>query len=185
MDKNRVVKEVRDWIIALGVAIIAALLIRTYLFAPVLVDGQSMMPTLHDQNRMIVNKIGYIVGEPERGDIVVFHATEERDYIKRVIGLPGDTVEYDNDVLLINGKKVDEPYLDEYKKQIEDGTLTDNFKVEELYGIKKIPKGKYWLMGDNRRFSQDSRHLGPIERNKIVGKTNLVFWPLNDFRTAE
>ncbi|MDF2556748.1 MAG: lepB [Bacillales bacterium] len=185
MDRNKVVKEVRDWIIALGVAIIAALLIRTFLFAPVLVDGQSMMPTLHDQNRMIVNKIGYIVGEPKRGDIVVFHATQDRDYIKRVIGLPGDTIEYKDDVLFINGKEVKEPYLDKYKSQIDEGTLTDNFSLEALHGMKKIPKGEYWLMGDNRRFSQDSRHLGPIKRDKILGKTSLVFWPLNEFRIAD
>lgn len=184
MDNKKVVKEIRDWVIALGVAIVAALLIRTYLFAPVLVDGQSMMPTLHDQNRMIVNKIGYIVGDPKRGDIVVFHATEDRDYIKRVIGLPGDSVEYKSDKLYINGKYIPEPYLDEYKKQIDEGTLTDDFTLESLYGIKKIPKGEYWLMGDNRRFSQDSRHLGPIKRDKIIGNTNLVFWPLNEFRTV-
>lgn len=185
MDKKNVVKEVRDWVIALGVAIIAALLIRTYLFAPVLVDGQSMMPTLHDQNRMIVNKIGYIVGEPKRGDIVVFHATEDRDYIKRVIGLPGETIEYKDDKLLINGKVIKEAYLDEYKKQIDEGTLTDDFSLEGLYGKKRIPKGEYWLMGDNRRFSQDSRHLGPIKRDKILGKTSLVFWPLSEFRIAD
>jgi signal peptidase I len=184
LDNKKTAKEIRDWVIALGVAIIAAILIRTFLFVPVLVDGDSMMPTLNDKNRMIVNKIGYSVGEPKRGDIVVFHAPEpeEGDFIKRVIGLPGDTVEYKNDVLTINGKKVEEPYLNKYKQQVEAGTLTEDFTLESLFGIKRLPKDEYWLMGDNRRGSKDSRGIGPIKRDKIVGKTSLVFWPISEIR---
>lgn len=185
MENKKTAIEIRDWVTALGVAIIAALLIRTYLFVPILVDGESMMPTLHDKNRMIVNKIGYITGEPKRGEIVVFHAPDGRDYIKRVIGLPGDSVEYKNDILYINGEKVDEPYLDKYKKQVETGTLTEDFTLESLYDIKRLPKNKYWLMGDNRRWSKDSREIGPIKRDKIVGKTSLVFWPMSEFRTVK
>ncbi|MDF2535482.1 MAG: lepB [Bacillales bacterium] len=184
MENKKVTKEIRYWIFTLSLAIAVVLLIRTYLYASVLVDG-NMMPTLHDKNRMIVNKIGYILGDPKRGDIVVFHATENTDFIKRVIGLPGDSVEYKNDVLYINGKKLDEPYLNEYKKQVESGTLTDDFTLESLIGIKKIPKDEYWLMGDNRRWSKDSRQLGPIKRNKIVGKTNLVYWPMSEIRFVD
>ncbi len=77
-----------------------------------------MMPTLENGDRMIVNKIGYMIGEPNRFDIVVFHAPEGKDYIKRVIGLPGDHIEYKNDQLYINGEPIEEPYLDEYKAQI-------------------------------------------------------------------
>jgi signal peptidase I len=182
LENKKTAKEIRDWVFALGVAIIAAVLIRTFLFVPVLVDGDSMMPTLNDKSRMIVNKIGYSVGEPKRGDIVVFHAPDGRDYIKRVIGIPGDSIEYKNDVLTINGKKIEEPYLNKYKKQIETGTLTEDFTLENLFGIKRIPKDEYWLMGDNRRWSKDSREIGTIKRDKIVGKTSLVFWPLSEFR---
>jgi len=100
--------ELWEWTKALLIAIGLAAVIRYFLFAPIVVDGHSMMPTLHNGDRMIVNKLG----KPERFDIIVFHAPEQKDYIKRVIGLPGDTVEYKNDVLYINGVAYEEPYLD-------------------------------------------------------------------------
>ncbi|MGH1333280.1 MAG: signal peptidase I, partial [Exiguobacterium indicum] len=107
-------KELFSWVKALVVALVIAFIIRTFLFVPVIVDGESMMPTLHNADRMIVNKIPYYFNEPERGDIVVFHATETRDYIKRVIAVPGDTMYYKDDTLYVNDKKVAEPYLKEY-----------------------------------------------------------------------
>ena len=97
MSKSKGKSEIFEWIKALAIAIVLAAIIRYFLFAPILVDGLSMTPTLHDGNRMVVNKIAYKIGEPERFDIVVFHATEEKDYIKRVIGLPGDKIEYKDD----------------------------------------------------------------------------------------
>ena len=180
-----IVKEIKDWAISLGVAIVVAIIIKTYFFTPVLVSGPSMKPTLHNNNRMVLNKIGLILSTPKRGDIVVFHATEEKDYIKRVVGMPGDSIEYKNDQLFINGKEVDEPYLDEYKKQLSEGKLTNDFSLEDSFGLKKIPKGEYFLMGDNRRVSGDSRELGPIKKSKIIGKTSIVFWPLSEFRIVK
>lgn len=171
--------ELFEWIKALAIAVILAAVIRYFLFAPIVVDGLSMMPTLHDQDRMIVNKIGYKIGEPERFDIVVFHATEEKDYIKRVIGLPGDRVEYRDDTLYINGKAYEEPYLDEYKNTLIDGPLTEPFTVEE------VPKGQLFVMGDNRRYSKDSRHIGPVSKDEVMGQTSLIYWPLNDIRFVE
>lgn len=171
--------ELFEWIKALAIAVILAAVIRYFLFAPIVVDGLSMMPTLHDQDRMIVNKIGYKIGEPERFDIVVFHATEEKDYIKRVIGLPGDRVEYRDDTLYINGKACEEPYLDEYKNTLIDGPLTEPFTVEE------VPEGQLFVMGDNRRYSKDSRHIGPVSKDEVMGKTSLIYWPLNDIRFVE
>jgi signal peptidase I len=165
--------ELWEWTKALLIAVILAAVIRYFLFAPIVVDGLSMMPTLHDQNRMIVNKFSYEVGQPNRFDIVVFHAPEGKDYIKRVIGLPGDRVEYKNDTLYVNGKAYKEPYLDEYKKQVTDGPLTGNFQTT-------VPKGDLFVMGDNRRFSKDSRHIGPVPISKVIGKTNIVYWPLKD-----
>ena len=108
--------ELWEWIKALVVAVLLAAVIRYFFFAPIVVDGLSMMPTLNDQDRMIVNKFSYQIGEPDRFDIIVFHAPENKDYIKRVIGLPGDTVEYKDDILYVNGKAYEEPYLDEYEK---------------------------------------------------------------------
>ncbi len=172
--------ELWEWTKALLIAVALAAVIRYFLFAPIVVDGLSMMPTLKDQDRMIVNKFSYNIGEPKRFDIIVFHAPEGKDYIKRVIGLPGDTLEYKDDVLYINGKAYKEPYLDEYKKQVEDGPLTGSFTLEEKIGRKTVPKGELFVMGDNRRFSKDSRHIGTVPMSKVIGKTSVVYWPLKD-----
>ncbi|WP_243386832.1 signal peptidase I [Bacillus kexueae] len=168
-----------EWIKALAIAIVLAVVIRSFFFAPIVVDGQSMMPTLKDQDHMIVNKIGTRIGDIERFDIVVFHATEEKDYIKRVIGLPGDRIEYKDDTLYVNGQPMDEPYLEQYKKEVIDGPLTEPFVVEE------VPEGELFVMGDNRRFSKDSRHIGTISIEEVMGKTSLIYWPLNEIGIVE
>lgn len=177
--------EIFEWIKALAIAIVLAAVIRYFFFAPILVDGLSMMPTLHDQNRMVVSKISYKIGDPERFDIVVFHATEEKDYIKRVIGLPGDTIEYKDDTLYVNGKAYDEPYLDEYKGQVMDGPLTEPFTLKEIIGQDRVPEGELFVMGDNRRYSKDSRHIGTVKISEILGKTKLVYWPLSEMRIVD
>ena len=178
--------ELWEWIKALLIAVALAVIIRYFLLAPIVVDGYSMMPTLHDQDRMIVNKISYTFGEPDRFDIVVFHAPEQKDYIKRIIGLPGDTVEYVDDVLYINGEPIDEPYLDEYKQQVFDGPLTDSFTLRDIPGGQEtVPEGHLFVMGDNRRNSKDSRHIGFVSMDKVVGKTSIVYWPVSDMRIVK
>jgi signal peptidase I len=177
--------ELWEWTKALLIAVVLAAVIRYFLFAPIVVDGLSMMPTLHDQDRMIVNKLSYKIGEPERFDIIVFHAPENKDYIKRVIGLPGDTVEYKNDTLYVNGKAYEEPYLEEYKKQVIDGPLTDPFTLEEKIGRETVPEGHLFVMGDNRRFSKDSRHIGTVPFDEVLGKTSIIYWPIEDIRTID
>ncbi len=177
--------EIFEWVKALVIAVLLAAVIRYFLFAPILVDGLSMMPTLKDQDRMVVNKIAYKIGEPERFDIVVFHATEEKDYIKRVIGLPGDTIEYKEDTLYVNGTAYEEPYLADYKEQVIDGPLTEPFTLEEITGEVTVPEGEVFVMGDNRRYSKDSRHIGTVEISEILGKTSLVYWPIEDFGLVE
>jgi signal peptidase I len=185
MAKHKEKNEIFEWVKALVIAILLAAIIRYFLFAPILVDGLSMMPTLKDQDRMVVNKIAYKIGEPERFDIVVFHATEEKDYIKRVIGLPGDTIEYKDDTLYVNGTAYEEPYLDDYKKQVIDGPLTEPFTLEEITGEATVPEGEVFVMGDNRRYSKDSRHIGTVKISEILGKTSLVYWPIEDFGLVE
>lgn len=172
--------ELWEWTKALLIAVALAAVIRYFLFAPIVVDGLSMMPTLQHQDRMIVNKLSYNIGEPKRFDIIVFHAPEQKDYIKRVIGLPGDRIEYKNDTLYVNGKAYEEPYLDEYKKNVE-GPLTEDFTLEQTYAeTETVPEGELFVMGDNRRFSKDSRHIGTIPMDKIIGKTSIVYWPIKD-----
>lgn len=184
-DMTKKKNEVLEWIKALAIAVILAAIIRSFFFAPIVVDGYSMMPTLHTQDRMIVNKFSYKMGDPERFDIVVFHATVDKDYIKRVIGLPGDHVEYKNDTLYINGEKYEEPYLDEYKTELIDGPLTEPFDLESITGESTVPKGHLFVMGDNRRQSKDSRHIGTIPIEEVMGKTSLVYWPFSQIRLVE
>ena len=172
--------EFLEWSKALVIAFGLALLIRYLLFTPIVVDGESMMPTLENGERMIVNKIGYEIGEIDRFDIVVFHADENNDYIKRVIGLPGDSLSYKNDQLLINGEVFAEPYLEKYKAEIDSGTLTENFTLENYTQMTVIPEGYVFVMGDNRRNSSDSREFGLISISEIIGNTNVVFWPPNE-----
>lgn len=165
--------EFWEWIKALLIAIVLAVLIRTFLFAPFLVDGQSMVPNLADNERLIVNKLVYFLREPERGEILVFHATHEKDYIKRVIGLPGETIEVKDDALFINGKKHDEPYLSEIKADYHGNGMS--YTVD--FGPVEVPQGHIFVLGDNRPNSEDSRELGPIPLEMVVGRGELVFWP--------
>jgi signal peptidase I len=168
-----------EWAKSIMVAIVVAFIIRTFFFTPIVVDGESMSPTLQEDDRMIVTKIG----EPKRFDIVVFQAPDGRDYIKRVIGLPGDRIAYKNDVLYINGNAYNEPYLEEYKKRLIEGTLTESFTLKETaVGSDTVPKDSLFVMGDNRRYSKDSRGIGAIPMEKVIGTTNVVYYPLKEIK---
>jgi len=168
-----------DWIKAFGIAAILAIVIRLFLFSPVIVDGPSMQPNLQNGDFLIVNKISYILGEPDRFDVVVFNATASRDYIKRVIGLPGEHVKYENETLYINGKPVEEPYLEERVESFS-GTYTHDFTLEKLPGnFEEIPDGHVLVLGDNRTNSKDSRRLGLIPVDNLVGKSQIIAWPLD------
>ncbi|GGA67759.1 signal peptidase I [Ornithinibacillus halotolerans] len=170
--------ELWQWTKALIIAILIAFLIRTFLFTPVIVKGSSMEPTLHNKERMIVTKLG----EPERFDIVVFQKSETEDYIKRVIGLPGDRVEYRDDILYINGIPYEEPYLDTFKEEV-DGPLTGSFTLEETaVGSEVVPEGHLFVLGDNRQNSRDSRHIGAIPMDKVIGTTNIVYFPFKEIK---
>ncbi|MGG4266521.1 signal peptidase I [Peribacillus simplex] len=175
-------KEFFSWIKAIVIAGVLAFTIRTYIFAPIVVDGESMMPTLEDHERIILNKYGTKINDIQRFDIVVFHATKEKDYIKRVIGLPGDHIEFRNDTLYINGKKYEEAYLNKPKSEFEkmDQVFTLDFKLEDYTGDTIVPENELFVMGDNRRKSWDSREIGTISIDEVKGKAKLVFWPIKD-----
>lgn len=162
-----------DWLKAFVVALILALIIRTFFFSPIVVDGPSMQPTLYDRDQMIVNKFIYKLKDPDRFDIVIFHASEDKDFIKRVIGLPGEHVMVKDNVLYINGEEVEQPFLEG------NHIVTNDFTLEMLPGGHEvIPEGYVLVLGDNRSNSTDSRSLGLVSIDQIVGKTNLVYWPL-------
>ncbi|OAT72046.1 MULTISPECIES: signal peptidase I [Parageobacillus] len=157
------------------------LILRFLCFTNYMVEGKSMMPTLQEGNLLIVNKLSYQIGNIHRFDVIVFHANKKEDYVKRVIGLPGEQIEYKNDMLYINGKKIAEPYLQPYKHKWSGGKLTGDFTLEELTGKKRVPKGCIFVLGDNRLRSWDSRHFGFVKISQVVGKVDLRYWPVQQF----
>ncbi|MGY0691538.1 signal peptidase I [Virgibacillus sp. FSP13] len=175
------------WVKALLFAFGLVFVVRMFFFAPIVVDGPSMQPTLHNRDQMIVNKFVYHLHEPERFDIVVFHATEKKDFIKRVIGLPGEHVAVEDETLYIDGKKVAEPFLNKQKEDLQPGeVLTGDFRLEDLPGgYETIPDDYVLVLGDNRSNSTDSRMLGLISMDQIVGKTSFIYWPFDHFQIVK
>lgn len=183
--KQRTVgREILSWVLTIAVAVAAALLIRTYLFEPIRVDGESMTDTLQDQELMLVTKPEYIWGQPERQDVIICHYPNRKEYfVKRLIGLPGDTVEirYDRqnhtNTVYINGEALAEPYLTPERND------SDNSMAPLTLG-----EDQYFVMGDNRDNSNDSRNasgVGPLTRSQIVGHVRYVFFPFSKVREID
>ena len=150
------------------IVIIAVLLIKEFLFTPIMVSGESMEKTLHDKDIMILNKISLSTEKIQRFDIVVINY-KGKYLIKRVIGLPGETIEVKENKLYINGKYIKEDFLDK-------DTITKDFSLDG-----KVPEGFYFVMGDNRGNSNDSRYLGCFSLSTIEGKTSLTIFPFSRF----
>ncbi|MGP4106621.1 signal peptidase I [Virgibacillus sp. L01] len=165
-------------------AIVLAFLFRSFLFASYVVDGESMEPTLYDGNLLMVNKVVYDLKDVNRFDVIVFHASKKDDYVKRVIGLPGDEIEYKDDKLFINGKYVKENFLESLKKMDEIKPYTNDFTLEEKTGETKVPNGNLFVMGDNRESSLDSRTFGFVSVNKLVGKVDITYWPFSQMQLS-
>ena len=166
-----------DWIVVIGVALLVAFLVRTFVLAHFVVDGHSMDTTLHDGDRVFVNKLSYRLHDPNRGDVVVLHEIEDassRDLIKRVIALEGEEIVVRNCEVFINGVELSEPYLD--PEIIESGGCGTE------YGPEVVPEDHVFVMGDNRGGSQDSRAIGFIDEDEIVGRAFVVFWPTSHWR---
>ncbi len=168
------------------IALAVFLVIYVLLFRPFQVNGQSMYPNFHNEQYILTNLIGYQevfgmkfkTGHPKRGDVIVFDAptNKEKDYIKRVIGLPGDTVSINNGDVYLNAKKFDESaYL---KPEVK--TYGQNFLYEGQSIV--VPKGEYFVMGDNRPFSADSRDFGFVNKDAIVGLSYFIYWPIPDMK---
>ncbi|MBR7797352.1 MAG: signal peptidase I [Bacillota bacterium] len=159
--------------------IIVAMVFRSVIFASYVVDGESMQPTLNDGNLLMVNKVVYDLTDVDRFDVIVFHANKQEDYVKRVIGVPGDEIKYKDDNLYINGKYVEERFLSEFVQASNGKPYTENFTLEEITGKTEVPEGKLFVMGDNRDNSLDSRSFGFISQTQLVGKVDVKYWPLS------
>jgi len=162
-----------EWVGLVILALIIALLIKTFLFQAFYIPSESMVPTLKVHDRVLVNKLSYRLHPVHRGDIVVFKAPPDSDpgiddLVKRVVGLPGESVSGHGGHVYINGKELAEPYLP-------DKTFTTDFSPV------KIPANSYWVMGDNRGNSKDSRVFGVITKGKIVGRVFVRIWPFSRF----
>lgn len=171
-----------DWIVVVAVALTVAFLVRGFVLAHFVVDGDSMDSTLATGDRVFVNKLSYRLHDPNRGDVVVLHQINgrtERDLIKRVIALPGETIEMTNCEVRITEsgasapKMLLEPYLD-------DDVISDTCGGD--FEPVSIPADHVFVMGDNRSGSQDSRALGPIAEDDLVGRAFVVFWPRSSWQ---
>ncbi|MGC1618409.1 MAG: signal peptidase I [Candidatus Acidiferrum sp.] len=163
--------EVRIWTRDLLIAIGLALVIIVFLYQPVKVEGTSMAPLLSDQERIFINKFVYRFEPIERGDVVVFWYPLDRSksFIKRIIGLPGEKVEIHQGVVYVNGRAIQEPYV---PAQYED--LSD-------FGPIRVPRASYFVMGDHRISSNDSRVFGPVASKYIYGRAVFAYWPVDHF----
>lgn len=158
------------WLRDLVVSAAASVLIITFLYQPVRVEGTSMLPRLEDRDRLFINKFVYHIASIERGDVVVFHYPRdpEKSYIKRVIALPGDRIQIDRGQVWVNGTLLRESYVPLMYR--------DSRSMAEMV----VPPETYFMMGDHRSISSDSREFGPVDRSLIYGKAVFVYWPARD-----
>lgn len=165
-------KEIFSWVKAILIAVIIVFVVREFLMITSIVMGDSMMPNLNDGDRIIISKISSI----DRFDEIAFLAPDTDDnYVKRVIGLPGDEIKVENDYLYVNGETHDELYLEVFKASLgENQLMTKDFVLEQV-----VPEGQYFVLGDNRLISRDSREFGFISEESIIGKVSFRIWPLD------
>lgn len=180
--KKSIGREILEWIVTLAVGVAIACLIRGFVFEPVCVDGHSMDYTLADGEIMLVTKYDYLLGEPQRFDVIIcnypdrtqksFLGIEENlNFVKRIVGLPGDVVEVTGGYLYVNGEKYEEPYI----------TNRPNYTMKPY----TVPEGMYFVLGDNRSNSNDSHLIGPIDHSMVVGHVRSILWPASSWRAVK
>lgn len=173
---SKVKKEALEWGVAIVIGITVVILVRSFIAINYEVVGKSMMPTLYDGDKVFISKISKI----NRMDVIIFHSDQKEDYVKRVIGLPGDTIKYENDVLYVNDKKIEERFLYNYPAyQNPEENFTEDFDLEELTGSSKVPPNKLFVLGDNRISSLDSRYFQFIDKKSVIGEVKVRYWPLS------
>lgn len=174
--KKTMKQEIFEWIMVFVVAAALAFVVRTFIFEPVRVDGASMMDTLVDGEYMIATKFDYLLGDPERFDIVICNYPNTSDgmyRVKRVIGMPGDIIQLLSGELYVNGEHIEQEF--------------DMHSITENYGPYTVPEDHYFVLGDNRNNSKDSRStmVGPLPRDMIKGHVRAVVFPFGNFRLME
>ncbi|MCE5344547.1 MAG: signal peptidase I [Eubacteriales bacterium] len=181
--KKHVQKEILSWIITLGSAVLIALMIRTFLFEPIRVDGSSMRDTLQNNEIMFVTKPEYLFGDPQREDVVICkYPGRTENFVKRLMGVPGDTIEVRDFVVYVNGEAVDEPYLTP--------TNNDDASSANMDPV-TLGEDEYFVMGDNRDNSHDCRNYygygkpATLTRSQIIGHVRFVIFPFNQVRTID
>jgi len=162
------------WLRDLAVSVVLAIILIVFIYQPVKVEGTSMMPSLTDQERIFINKFTYRFGTIERGDMVVFWfpLDKTKSYIKRIIGLPGDKVLVENGAVIVNGKPLDETYV------------PDEYRDHNSYPEVEVEPGHYYVLGDHRSSSNDSRQGWTVARTNIYGKAVFAYWPLDRLGTV-
>jgi signal peptidase I len=170
-DARRAVRNMVEWIAIIVGALAVALVVKTFLIQAFFIPSLSMYPTLDEGDRVLVNKLSYRLHEINRGDIVVFERpagqpeSQIKDLIKRVVGLPGETIEARDGIVYVDGRALEESYLPE-------GVTTSNLRR------RRIPEGHVFVMGDNRSDSADSRVFGPIDEDLVIGRAFIRVWPI-------
>jgi signal peptidase I len=172
--KQSILRGITEWVVILGVALIAAVVIRQFLLQAFYIPSGSMEHTLEIRDRVLVNKLSYRLHEVNRGDILVFERPPEegspsKDLIKRVVGLSGETVEGRDGAVFVNGQRLNEPYLGR-------GVTSSPFPAQ------RVPPGHVWMMGDNRSNSRDSRIFGAVPESKVVGRAFIRVFPIDSIR---
>ena len=165
-------EEIKDWVVSIVIAVVLAMIIRTFVVELYLVDGPSMRPTLQHAQRLVVNKFIYHFRAPEKGEVLIFRYPKDpsRDFIKRVIAVPGDTIEIKDGNVFVNGELQNEDYI-----------LS---KCRGDYPKSTIPEGHIFVMGDNRNNSEDSRYRGVdfVPHRLVKGRAIVAFWPIDSIR---
>jgi signal peptidase I len=184
------VKRALQYVAIVAGAVLVALAIQSWLVKPYRIPSESMVPTLRPGDRVLVDRVSYHLRDPERGDVIVFHYPEDPEvvFIKRVVGVPGDVLEVRSGRLYVNGKKAAEPYVRRTGGRVDPtvaqaavagSTMHDPWSLAEPF---RVPAASYFVMGDNRTDSDDSRDWGTVPRGAIVGEGLATYWPLSRLR---
>lgn len=180
--KKSSTRNMIEWVLVLGGALVIAVLVRTFLFQTFWIPSPSMAATLEEGDRVLVNKLSYRFGDPERGDVIVFERPpgetgEIKDLIKRVIGLPGERVSIIDGSVYIDGRKLTEGYTNDLPTEATVGCGTgDTTGIDTPTGM-LVPEGHVFVLGDNRTQSHDGRCFGPVDQDLIVGRAFMIIWP--------